>query len=118
MRTTEDIMECVPSRLCEHETDLSTDRIIVLRPKYTSKLGRSVFEPFLKNKNFKVKLDDLGTAVWKNMDGKNTVKNLGEILAAEFGPEIEPIYERLGKFIIQMHKEKFIRLDCPQKNVM
>ena len=40
-------------------------------------------------------------------------KKIGEILAKKFGPEIEPIYERLGKFLIQMHKEKFIRLDCP-----
>ena len=115
MRTTEDIMECIPSRLCEHEIHQGTKRIIVLRPKFTSKVGKRILEPFLKNKNFKVKLDDLGTAVWKNMDGKTTVKNMGEILAAEFGPKIEPIYERLGKFLIRMHKEKFIRLDCPQE---
>lgn len=112
-KSTDDIMNCIPNRLFEWENNSDTGRIVIIRPKYKSELGKLIFGSFLKKPDFKVNLDDLGSVVWKNMDGKNTVKMLGEILAAEFGPEIEPIYERLAKFLIQMHKDKFIRLDCP-----
>ncbi len=113
MQTIEDILDCIPSRLFDWETKEETGGIVILRPKYKSKTGMLLLGSFLKDKNFKVKLDDLGTVVWKNADGKNTVKRIGEILAEEFGPEIEPIYERLTNFLVQLHKQKFIRLDCP-----
>ncbi len=106
-------MECIPSRLFDWEIKEDTGNVVILRPKYKSKVGMLMFGSFLKDKNFKVNLDKLGSVVWKNTDGKNKVKRIGEILAKEFGPEIEPIYERLSTFLVQMHKQKFIRLDCP-----
>ena len=106
-------MNCIPNRMFDWEIKEDSGRVVILRPKYKSKTGMLLFGSFLKDKNFKVKLDALGSVVWKNADGKNTVQTIGEILAKEFGPEIEPIYERLTTFLVQLHKEKFIRLDCP-----
>ena len=113
MKKIDDIMNCIPTRLFGWEIKEDDGRVVILRPKYKSKTGMLLFGSFLKDKNFKVKLDDLGTVVWKNADGKNTVQKIGEILAQEFGPEIEPIYERLTTFLVQLHRQKFIRLDCP-----
>ncbi len=113
MKTTENIYGCIPHRLFDWETNPETGQIVIIRPKYNSSIGKMIFEPFLKIKNFKIKLDDLGSVVWENSDGQKNVKEIGEILAAKFGSDIEPIYERLSKFLIQMHKGKFIRLDCP-----
>lgn len=106
-------MSCIPVRLFESEINAQTGKKVIIRPKYNSRIGKMVLEPFLKNKNFRINLDDLGTATWDSCDGKNSVEQIGKILGAQFGPDIEPIYERLTKFLIQLHKEKFIRLDCP-----
>ena len=106
-------MGCIPNRLFDWEIQKETKRVVILRPKYKSKTGMLLFGSFLKDKNFKVNLDELGSVVWENADGKNTVKIIGEILGQKFGPEIEPIYERLTNFLVQLHKQKFIRLDCP-----
>ena len=113
MKTTHEIMKCIPVRLFDSETSPETGKTVIIRPKYGSKLGKTLFEPFLKKKDFRINLDDLGTVTWKNCDGKNSVEEIGKILGAHFGPEIEPIYDRLTKFLIRLHKEKFISLDCP-----
>ena len=106
-------MNCIPVRLFNSEINSETGKTVIIRPKYNSQLGKKLLEPFLKKKDFRINLDELGTKTWENCDGKNSVDEIGKILGATFGPEIEPIYERLTKFLIQLHKEKFIRLDCP-----
>jgi len=106
-------MPCLPNRKMEWEIEAGTKRVVILRPKYIYPPVRRLVEPFLKNKVFKIKLDDLGSVVWQNCDGQTTVERIGQTLAETFGPEIEPIYERLSKFILQLQREKFIELLCP-----
>jgi len=115
MKTTNDVLQCIPTKLHEHEIDQETGRIIVLKPKFHWAIAKKLIEPFFLSKFFKVKLDPIGSAVWQNIDSKKTVDEIGKILAAQFGPEIEPIYERLTKFVVALHRQKFIRLDCPVK---
>lgn len=108
-----DLMPCLPSRKMEWEIEEESKRVVILRPKYIYPPVRKLVEPFLKNKVFKIKLDDLGSVVWQNCNGQTTVEEIGRILAETFGPDIEPIYDRLSKFIIQLQREKFIELLCP-----
>ena len=113
MKTTHDVMRCIPHKLHDHEIDPETGRIVVLKPKFQWIVAKKLIEPLLQSKFFKVKLDPIGSAVWENINGVNTVDAIGKILASQFGPEIEPIYERLTKFVVALHQQKFIRLDCP-----
>ena len=114
IKTTKNLLDCYPTRLMEWNVNEETGLIVVICPKYRSALTQNIFNPFLKNKSFPVNLDKLGTVIWENCDGKNTVGRLGEILAEKFGKEIEPIYDRLGKFILHLKRNKFIELKCPQ----
>ena len=72
--------------------------------------------PFLKKDYFSVKLDELGSSVWRLCDGEHTVEEIGKELARQYGPEIEPIYERLATFLIQLFKGKFIEIRCPDSD--
>ena len=113
-KTQGELMECVPARLLEWEYQKDSELIYVKKPKFSSMFGKSYFEPFFRTKFFKVKLDHIGTLVWQNCDGKKSVKEIGAILGQTFGPEIEPIYERLSDFIMQLHRNKFIQINCPK----
>ncbi len=113
LRTVNDVLPCIPIRKMEWEVNEETGRVVILRPKFMNPVMRTVIEPFFSSKFFKIKLDDLGSVVWKNFDGETTVQRLGEILAETFGKDIEPIYERLANFIFQLQRDKFIELRCP-----
>ena len=55
-----------------------------------------------------LKLDDLGSTVWKSIDGKRNVKELGDVLVDTFGEGCQPVYERLIMFLRYMNRRGWI----------
>lgn len=104
-----DLMELIPVRLFDWETDPETDRVIIVRPKFTSSLAQKIIMPFYGQKFFKIKLDALGSLVWRMSDGEHTVGEILEALQKEFTEE-EELTRRLTLFIHQLVREKFIQL--------
>ena len=54
-------------------------------------------------------MDKIGSIVWKNCDGSNTVKNILRKIKKEF-PEEENIDHRLFLFLQQMQSLNYINL--------
>ena len=111
MKTYADLLPCIPRRSFEYEIDQETKRVIVLRPKYISKFGRTIMIPLLKQKFFKINLDEIGSLVWQNCDGRNSVENIVKIMQDEYKESQDQLLERAVQFILQLQKQKFIELD-------
>ncbi|MDL2252867.1 PqqD family protein [Ruminococcaceae bacterium OttesenSCG-928-I18] len=56
----------------------------------------------------RVDLDDYGSFVWRCIDGQRDIHEIGNLLLAEYGESIEPVYERLGQFMNLLKNNKFI----------
>lgn len=52
-----------------------------------------------KSTTTELKLDELGTRVWKLMDGSNSVYSIGQMLLKDHGQDCEPVYERLVVYL-------------------
>lgn len=63
-----------------------------------------------------MELDELGSFVWLNINGENTVYDIGEILKQKFGKGCEPVYDRLIMFLRYLHKRGWIVLDRGNQN--
>ena len=46
-----------------------------------------------------IEFDEISSAVFLDIDGNKTVKQIGEDLVKRFGDKVEPLYERLLVFI-------------------
>lgn len=55
-----------------------------------------------------ISLDELGSFIWKEIDGKKTIYEIGILLKQRFGDRAEPLYERLSGFTKTLHNQKFI----------
>ena len=104
-----DLMELIPVRLFEWETDKETNNVIVIRPKFTSKLGKKLLLPLFGRKYFRIKLDALGSKLWQMADGEHTVGDILKALQEEFTEEPD-LAKRLTIFVHQLVREKFIQL--------
>lgn len=62
----------------------------------------------LKKPFIKVNLDEIGSAVWLLIDGHRKVFEIGHEMEVRFGEKIQPVNERLGLFLGNLKKNKFI----------
>jgi hypothetical protein len=58
----------------------------------------------------RVKLDALGSFVWKMCDGKTTVAEISDKMTAEFGETAASAQERIRKFLLMLEKSDLVNL--------
>ena len=86
-------------------------RIFLLKEKSKNKLMKKLFDLFGKRQYFRIHLDDTGTFVWNNINGKNSIKELGNLLKIrETGNAFPQAEMRVEKFILMLLKNKFIKI--------
>lgn len=79
----------------------------VVRRGFFDKLAQIIFK--VPKSSF-IKLDKLGSCVWKNIDDKSCIYDVSESIKSEFGNDCEPIYERLITYLNILRDNKFISL--------
>lgn len=101
------LLDLTPYHVYEAKTE-ENGLITVLVPKFTNKIAVKLILPRLKSTHFKIKLDEIGSQTWKLIDGNTSVLEISEKLTNIFGDRIQPVYERLGKYLTIMYMEGYI----------
>ena len=104
-----DYRKLVPKRNVAWEHD-ENDKVALLQPKFRNSILVKYVLPRMKHPNFRIKLDDVGSWVWDQIDEKSTVEEIGKRLKAVHGEKIEPVWERLQLFLNALAKSGFITL--------
>lgn len=107
------LLELTPTRNVQWES-VEDQKIVLLIPKFKHRFTVKYFEPLLAKKHFRLKLDAYGSFVWNQIDGSATVMKIADAMKIQFGESAEPVYERVGKFIQMLQREKFITLNYPK----
>ena len=105
--TAEEFLQYKPRQL-DFEWSENADGLVELKvPKFKSNFGKSFCKVIKKDNMFTANMDKLGSLVWKNCDGRKTVKDILELLKKEF-PDEKDIDQRLFLFIQQMGSLNYI----------
>lgn len=100
-------LDLTPVKLFADEMD-NEKLVTIIVPKFKNELARKFIVPKLKSADFRIKLEKFGSAVWCNMDGNKQVHQIIKTVSDEFGDEIQPVVERVSKFIFQLYEQKLI----------
>jgi len=84
-------------------------KIILLKPKYRSPFLKKHLLPRMKKPDFKVNLDEIGSYLWILIDGEKNVDQIAQLFKQQFGERVEPLYDRLSKFLMNLEKNRFIK---------
>ena len=109
-----DFENVFPFRNCEYETN---DNLITVNYK-KAKLT-FIEKTFFKKqsaKPHKIDLDEIGSFIWLQCDGKKNVSEITNFARNHFLDKIEPAKERVELFINQMHKNKLVSLFEKKEN--
>ncbi len=55
-----------------------------------------------------IALDEYGSFVWHQMDGKRSVYEISKLISARYGEAAEPVVPRLVQYIETLYQNKFI----------
>lgn len=100
-------LEVTPVRVLSEEID-ENSLVTLLIPKVTNRIAKKYFEPMLKSPVIKLKLDEIGSASWLAIDGKKKVSEIASELVQKFGDKIDPVEERLTKYLTTLYEQRFI----------
>jgi len=100
-------LELTPHHLYDHVIE-ENGKVSVLIPRFTNKVLVKTLSPMLKSPFVKTKFDEFGSQVWLEIDGKKKVLDISTNLKQKFGERIEPVEERLTKFLTQLYNYKFV----------
>lgn len=90
--------------------ELEDGRSVVLRPQFgAGRIGRWLAAK-LGDFCYRIRLDDVGTFIWKACDGETPLVEVARRLRAEFGPRVEPAEERLARFVQSMLRSRMIEM--------
>ncbi|PKL81583.1 MAG: PqqD family protein [Ignavibacteriae bacterium HGW-Ignavibacteriae-3] len=100
-------LELTPLRIKSEEVN-EENLVNIVIPKFANKFAAKFIVPKLKSPVIKIKLDELGSAVWLLIDGKRSVAQIARLLTEKFGDKIEPVNERLPKYLTGLYEQQFI----------
>lgn len=91
--------------------ELEDGRVVVLRPPFGgSRIGRGLAS-VLGLRDDRIRLDEIGAAVWKRCDGRTTAGEITREVQGRFGSRIQPADERVQTFIVQMSRARMIDIE-------
>lgn len=101
-------MELRPRRLLAFEEG-PEGRVVVLRPKVLGPRWRWLLR-LLRKPNYRVKLDERGSFVWRQCEGTLSVSVIAERTRAQFGDPAADSDRRTAAFIQELARGGFIQL--------
>ncbi len=92
-----------------HDFEINADGFVdVLVPRFNNRFFELLLIPKGGSKYIKANLDDVGTAAWLAVNGKNKVRDIIALMDDKYGEKVAPADQRVTVFLNQLHGNGFI----------
>lgn len=99
-------MDATPVRRAEFETGENGNVTLVVPKFKNQKLNNFMFHP--RKRFFRIALDELGSTVWLQIDGHSKVAEICRKALEVCGERINPVEERVTKFLTSLYEARYI----------
>ncbi|EOD00019.1 PqqD family protein [Caldisalinibacter kiritimatiensis] len=110
MRRGENFFDMIPVKSQKIEWEIKDDNTVQLIINRDSIFDKIVRKFFNTPEKMYIDLDDIGSYVWKSIDGERNVYEISKLLKDRFGEKAEPLNDRLITYISILRNNKFIKL--------
>jgi hypothetical protein len=100
-------LNLIPEINCRWESD-QEGKVYLLVPRFKNYWMKKIALKLGKSELVKIFLDEIGTRSWQLIDGRRTVREIGEYMEENMGDTVKPVYERLIEFMSILFRNKFI----------
>lgn len=103
----ENYLERVPCR-ADIEWKCDENGIVTLEIENKGFFNKMAQKILKKPKITYIHLDETGSFVWPEIDGKRDIAAIGEVVEKKFGEKAQPLYERLAKYFQILESYGFV----------
>ncbi|MBK8166210.1 MAG: PqqD family protein [bacterium] len=109
-----DYLDLVPRRLVEAEAGAS-GQVVLLVPRYRDPFWGRVLQPYLGpgKRHVRVPLDTRGAALWEEVDGRRSVRDLVGAVGAVAHGDSQDLPRRVCLYVQALADNGFLALDEP-----
>jgi hypothetical protein len=104
----ENISQLIPIHACEF--NINEGLVTALFIKESKSFLDKILFSKINRVPSKIDFDEIGSFVWQQINGQNSVSEISKISQKHFGERIEPVQERVETFIRQLAGTKLINL--------
>jgi hypothetical protein len=105
--TVDEFLQFRPKRI-NVEWSLNSEGFVEIKvPKFKTNFGKSFCRVIKRDQHITANMDKIGSLVWQNCDGLNTVEDILKIVKKKF-PKEENIDQRLFLFLQQMQSLNYL----------
>ena len=87
---------------------INEDGLVTIFKENTGVMNRLAQKFLGKPEISSIHLDRMGSFIWNEIDGRKNLIEIAESVKGEFGPEAEPLYERLVQYVRTLERCGFI----------
>jgi hypothetical protein len=98
----------IPVKNCDYSEN-QDGNFVLKTPKSDNAVLQKVITFISKKPHFKFKLDNYGSFIWKNCDGKKSVGKISKLLEREFGESVRPTEDRTILFLKSLYQHQLIK---------
>ncbi len=107
-KVSENFLEKKPERKTGLIWNEDEEGIVTLEIENKGVMNRLAQRFLKKPKISYIHLDEMGSFIWKNINGEKTILEIGPEFKEKFGDRAEPLYERLAKYFQILKSYNFI----------
>lgn len=100
--------ECIPIRRDNHSFEVDEEGKVTIVRENKGFFNRLLQLLKLKPTHTNIHLEGQGNTVYPLIDGKRTIKEIGDLVREKHKEESEPVYERLIQFLNVLESNDFI----------
>lgn len=100
--------ECIPIRRDNHSFEVDEEGKVTIVRENRGFFNRLLQLLKLKPTHTNIHLEGQGNTVYPLIDGKRTIKEIGDLVREKHKEESEPVYERLIQFLNVLESNGFI----------
>lgn len=94
----ENFLDYVPICAPGYSWDVDEKGIVVIKVENKGFYNKIAQKFFKKPPVSYISLDEYGSFVWKQMDGKQTIFEIAQMVKENYKEKAEPLYERISKY--------------------
>jgi hypothetical protein len=113
-KKSENYLDMIPFHNEKYGWKQDEEHIVTILVENKGVFNRMAQKFLKKPKVSQIHLEEMGSFIWLQMDGKRSVYDIAQQVQQEFGEKAEPLYDRLVTYLRMLQDYEFVRVRSAQ----